>query len=194
MDTNLIGALIRRLRTEHKLTQRQLALQLNVSDKAVSKWERGLGCPDISLLPALAQVLGVELEGLLSGQLDSNEPLGGTLKKMKLFVCPGCGNLVTALAEPTLSCCGKKLTPLQPQKAEEGHQLSMESVDGELFNTTRHPMEKGHSISIVALITGDSMRLRKLYPEWDLQVRLPAASHGKLLWYCTQHGLFYQNI
>ena len=71
MDTNLIGALIRRLRTEHKLTQRQLALQLNVSDKAVSKWERGLGCPDISLLPALAQVLGVELEGLLSGDRKS---------------------------------------------------------------------------------------------------------------------------
>ena len=194
MDTNLIGALIRRLRTEHKLTQRHLALQLNVSDKAVSKWERGLGCPDISLLPALAQVLGVELEGLLSGQLDSNEPLGGTMKKMNLYVCPACGNLVTALAEPTLSCCGKKLTPLQPQKAEEGHQLSMESVDGELFLTTCHPMEKGHSISFVALLTGDSMRLRKLYPEWDLQVRLPAASHGKLLWCCTHHGLFYQNI
>ena len=193
MDTNLIGALIRRLRTEHKLTQRQLALQLNVSDKAVSKWERGLGCPDISLLPALAQLLGVELEGLLSGQLDSNEPLGGTMKKMNLYVCPSCGNLVTALAEPTLSCCGKKLTPLQPQKAEETHQLSIESVDGELFLTTRHPMEKGHSISFVALLTGDSMLLRKLYPEWDLQVRLPAASHGKLLWYCTQHGLFYQN-
>ena len=194
MDTNLIGALIRRLRTEHKLTQRQLALQLNVSDKAVSKWERGLGCPDSSLLPALAQLLGVELEGLLSGQLDSNEPLGGTMKKMNLYVCPSCGNLVTALAEPTLSCCGKKLTPLQPQKAEETHQLSIESVDGELFLTTRHPMEKGHSISFVALLTGDSMLLRKLYPEWDLQVRLPAASHGKLLWYCTQHGLFYQNI
>lgn len=116
------------------------------------------------------------------------------MKKMNLYVCPSCGNLVTALAEPTLSCCGKKLTPLQPQKAEETHQLSIESVDGELFLTTRHPMEKGHSISFVALLTGDSMLLRKLYPEWDLQVRLPAASHGKLLWYCTQHGLFYQNI
>lgn len=194
MDTGLIGGLIRRLRTEHGLTQRQLAQQLHVSDKAVSKWERGLGCPDVSLLPALAQVLGVELEGLLSGQLDSNEPLGGTMKKLKFYVCPVCGNLVTALAEPTLSCCGKKLTPLQPQKAEEDHALSMEPVDGELFLTTRHPMEKGHSISFVALLTGDGMILKKLYPEWDLQVRLPAASHGKLLWYCTRHGLFYQNI
>ncbi len=194
MDTNLIGTLIRRLRTEHDLTQRQLAQQLHVSDKAVSKWERGLGCPDVSLLPALAQVLGVELEGLLSGQLDSNEPLGGTMKKLNFYVCPVCGNLVTAMAEPTLSCCGKKLSPLQPQKAEEDHALSIEPVDGERFLTTRHPMEKGHSISFVALLTGDSMVLQKLYPEWDLQVRLPAASHGKLLWYCTQHGLFYQNI
>ena len=194
MDTNLIGTLIRRLRTEHDLTQRQLAHQLHVRDKAVSKGERGLGCPDVSLLPALAQVLGVELEGLLSGQLDSNEPLGGTMKKLNFYVCPVCGNLVTAMAEPTLSCCGKKLSPLQPQKAEEDHALSIEPVDGERFLTTHHPMEKGHSISFVALLTGDSMVLQKLYPEWDLQVRLPAASHGKLLWYCTQHGLFYQNI
>lgn len=194
MDTNLIGGLIRRLRTEHSLTQRQLAQQLHVSDKAVSKWERGLGCPDVSLLPALAQVLGVELEGLLSGQLDSNDPFGGTMKKLNVYVCPNCGNLITALAEPTLSCCGKKLTPLQPQKAEEAHALSIEPADGELFLTTRHPMEKGHFISFAALLTGDSMLLRKLYPEWELQVRLPDTSHGKLLWYCTQHGLFFQNI
>ena len=55
-------------------------------------------------------------------------------------------------------------------------------------------MEKGHYISFVALLTGDSILLRKQYPEWDLQLRLPAFAHGKLLWYCTQHGLFYQNI
>ena len=45
MDTLKTGALIRRLRTEHGLTQRELAEGVGVSDKAVSKWERGGGCP-----------------------------------------------------------------------------------------------------------------------------------------------------
>ena len=55
MDYEKIGALIRSLRTQQGLTQRELAQQLTVSDKAVSKWERGQGCPDVSLLPSLAR-------------------------------------------------------------------------------------------------------------------------------------------
>ena len=194
MDPRMIGSLICRLRKEQQLTQRQLAEQLCVSDKAVSKWERGLGCPDISLLPDLARLLGIELEGLLSGQLDSNEPLGGNMKNLNFYICPNCGNVVTAMAEAAVSCCGKKLPALTPQKAPEGERLQVERIEEDYFISTDHPMEKGHYISFVALLTGDSILLRKQYPEWDLQLLLPAFAHGKLLWYCTQHGLFYQNI
>jgi len=56
------------LRQEKKLTQKELADQLNVTDKAVSKWERGLSYPDISLLPDLAQVLGVTTGELINGE------------------------------------------------------------------------------------------------------------------------------
>lgn len=194
MDPRMIGSLICRLRKEQQLTQRQLAEQLCVSDKAVSKWERGLGCPDVSLLPDLARLLGIELEGLLSGQLDSNEPLGGNMKNLNFYICPNCGNVVTAMAEAAVSCCGKKLPALTPQKAPEGERLQVERIEEDYFISTDHPMEKGHYISFVALLTGDSILLRKQYPEWNLQLRLPAFAHGKLLWYCTQHGLFYQNI
>ncbi|MDY3711900.1 MAG: hypothetical protein SO044_05755 [Agathobaculum sp.] len=56
-------------------------------------------------------------------------------------------------------------------------------------------MTKAHHIAFVALLTGDTLLLRRLYPEWDMQTRLPAfARHGMLLWYCTQHGLFYQPL
>ena len=61
MNHQKIGDLIRRLRREQGLTQLQLASALGVTDKAVSKWERGLGCPDISFLPRLSQILGVDL-------------------------------------------------------------------------------------------------------------------------------------
>lgn len=194
MDPRLTGSLICRLRKEQQLTQRQLAERLCVSDKAVSKWERGLGCPDVSLLPDLARLLGIQLEGLLSGQLDSKEPLGGNMKNLNFYICPNCGNVVTAMAEAAVSCCGKKLPALTPQKAPEGELLQVERIEEDYFISTDHPMEKGHYISFVALLTGDSILLRKQYPEWDLQLRLPAFAHGKLLWYCTRHGLYYQNI
>ena len=67
MDNIRTGALIRRLRRELGQTQLQLAGRLGVSDKAVSKWERGLGSPEVSTLPRLSQVLGVDLARMLRG-------------------------------------------------------------------------------------------------------------------------------
>ena len=60
MNQEKTGQLIRRLRIERGLTQLELANQLMITDKTVSKWERGLGLPDVSLLPGLAQALGVK--------------------------------------------------------------------------------------------------------------------------------------
>lgn len=68
MDENKIGQFIVELRKEKNMTQKDLAAQLHITDKAVSKWERGLSCPDISLLTALAGILGVTTGELLNGQ------------------------------------------------------------------------------------------------------------------------------
>jgi len=194
MDCGKPGQLIRRLRTERHMTQLQLAQQLHVSDKAVSKWERGVGCPDVSLLPLLSELLGVPLEVLLSGELDANDATGGNMKKLKFYYCPQCGNLITAAADTALSCCGKKLQPLIPQKAEPSQQLTVEEVETDYFISSDHEMTKEHYISFVALLTGDTLILKKQYPEWDLQVRIPRIGHGMLLWHCVRHGLMYQLV
>lgn len=68
MDENKIGQFIAELRKEKNMTQKDLAEQLHITDKAVSKWERGLSCPDISLLSPLAEILGVTTGELLNGQ------------------------------------------------------------------------------------------------------------------------------
>lgn len=59
MDCKKTGSLIAKVRKEKNMTQVELAKKLNISDKAVSKWERGLGCPDVTLLNELAEVLGI---------------------------------------------------------------------------------------------------------------------------------------
>lgn len=62
MDCTKTGNLIRELRLKQNMTQLQLAQQMGISDKTVSKWERGLGCPDVSLLIELAAALKVSVE------------------------------------------------------------------------------------------------------------------------------------
>ena len=66
-----LGALIAQTRKEKGMTQLELAEKLGVTDKAVSKWERELSCPDIQSLPTLAEALGLSLEELMQGK---NEP------------------------------------------------------------------------------------------------------------------------
>lgn len=69
-----MGQLICELRKAGHMTQKELAEKLHITDKAVSKWERGLSCPDIALLPALADVLGVTAGELLSGIKPEHQP------------------------------------------------------------------------------------------------------------------------
>lgn len=68
MDREMLGRFIAQRRKELNLTQRELAEALHVTDKAVSKWERGAGCPDISLLEPLAEALGLSVDQLLTYQ------------------------------------------------------------------------------------------------------------------------------
>ena len=61
MDPVKTGTLIRALRKERNMPQKDLAEHLHITDRAVSKWERGLCAPDISLLESLAETLGVSI-------------------------------------------------------------------------------------------------------------------------------------
>jgi len=194
MDTHKIGALIVHLRKEMGLTQKQLAEQLNVSDRTISKWERGNGCPDISLLPSLASTLGTQIENLLDGEISSEEIVGGNMKKSLYFVCQSCQNIGFATGNATFTCCGKKMEPLEEKKAEVHEKLLIEEIDQEWFISADHPMTKDHFISFITFATGDSVQILKQYPEWNLQTRIPKQKHGKLVWYDTKKGLFYQLI
>jgi len=194
MDNAKIGALIRRLRKEKKMTQLQLALKLHISDKTVSKWERGLGCPDVSLIGQLSGIFEVDIQNLLAGELSPNGVLGGNLKRIKFYVCPNCGNLVYALTDVSITCCGKKMKPITPVKASEEEKLSVQVFENDFFVSSQHEMTREHYISFVALLTSDTIMLKKQYPEWNLQVRIPVFAHGRLIWYCNKHGLFYQEV
>ncbi len=68
MEQKAIGRFLTDLRREKAMTQKEVAEKLHVSDRTVSRWERGENCPDISLLPTLAELFGVSVEELLKGE------------------------------------------------------------------------------------------------------------------------------
>ena len=69
MDCKKIGELIYTLRKEKNMTQKQLADLMNISDKTISKWERGQVCADISLLFELSNILYVNVDRILEGKI-----------------------------------------------------------------------------------------------------------------------------
>ena len=68
MANKSMGEIISTLRREKGMTQKELADMLNITDKAVSKWEREIACPDTQTIPKLAGILGVSVEELMNAK------------------------------------------------------------------------------------------------------------------------------
>ena len=68
MEKRTIGQFIAALRKASGMTQKELAEKLNVSDKAVSRWERDESAPDLSLIPVIAEIFGVTSDEILRGE------------------------------------------------------------------------------------------------------------------------------
>ena len=69
-----MGTMIAELRKQQGMTQMELAGKMGVTDKAVSKWERDLSCPDINSLPDLAEILGVSVDELMQVKREADTP------------------------------------------------------------------------------------------------------------------------
>ena len=211
MNKYVTGAVIRKLRENKKMTQEELADIIHVSSKAVSKWETGNGFPDISLLEPLAEALGISVIELLSGEDIRNENRSFNMAKCVFYVCPICGNVVTACGEAVVSCCGITLPPqeaeqadvvptdaasadasqtIQKEAADVEHMIKMEIVEDEYYVTVEHSMTKDHYISFVAAVSDFGVQLVKLYPEGSAEARFKTDRVKRLYAYCNRHGLF----
>ena len=185
---------IRALRERKALTQKQLAEKLCISDKTISKWETGKGLPDISLLEDLARALGVSLTELMTGDLQTNENRSANLRRMGFYVCPVCGNVITAVGKGSFSCCGIPLPVQEAQPEDNAHAITVEPVEDEICVTIAHPMTKSHYLSFIAWVSNDRAELVKLYPEQDITVRFKKRGHGTVYAYCNRDGLFSRRL
>ncbi|UOE93900.1 helix-turn-helix domain-containing protein [Alkalihalobacillus sp. LMS39] len=194
MDCSKIGKLLFQLRQEKNMTQKEIADAIGISDKTISKWERGLGCPDVSLLGELSALLGVNIENILQGQLALNDKNQGNLKRILFYVCPSCGNTMTSSTQADIACCGRKLTSLTAKKEDPIHKIHVEEIEQDYFISIQHEMSKSHFLAFAAYVTCDKMLFIPFYPEQNAEFRVPKFSSGRLYVYCNQHGLWMKEI
>ena len=190
MNTYVTGNTIKQLREQRNLTQGDLAGQLGVSSKTISKWETGKGLPDISLLQPLAQALGISVIELMNGEHITNQNRSANMMRGKFYVCPVCGNVLHGMGSAVISCCGITLPPLEAEEPDDAHMVTIENVEDEQFITIHHPMIKEHFVSFAAFVTCDRLQLVKFYPEGNAETRMQLRGMGYLYYYCNRHGLF----
>jgi len=190
MNRYVTGAMIKRLRENKKMTQHQLAEKMMVSDKTVSKWETGRGYPDIALMEPLSEALGVSIIELFSGEDVINTNRACNMMRLKLYVCPVCGNVIQSIGETIISCCGIVLPALEAEVEDDTHHLHFERVEDAYYVTIPHEMSKTHYISFLLAVQDDGCEIKKLYPEGNAEARFPINRTRCFYYYCNRHGLF----
>ncbi len=102
MKKDTMGTIIAAKRKELGMTQLELAEKMGVTDKAVSKWERGLSFPDVTSLPRLAEVLGMSVDELMqvkqASEEETGKTAGGIVPLILKGVCLAMGVAVTMLS------------------------------------------------------------------------------------------------
>ena len=194
MDTYITGQTIKNLREKKGLTQAELADQLGVSSKAVSKWETAKGLPDITLIETIANALSVSVMELMTGNAVVNKNISSNILRSKFYVCPLCGNIIRAVGDAVISCCGITLPPLEAEDPDNEHDITIEKVEDEYYITIHHHMTKEHFISFVAHLTSDRVQFVKFYPEGNAETRLSLRGGGWLYFYCNRHGLMKKKV
>ena len=194
MNQYITGSMIKKLREKNHLTQAELADKLNVSDKAISKWETGKGYPDITLLQPLADVMGVSVAELLSGNTVNNMNISANMMRSKFYVCPVCGNIIHSMGEAVISCHGVNLIPIDAETSDESHEINVEIIEDEYYVTIDHDMTKKHYISFIAAVSSDTIQLVKLYPEGPAATRFRIRGVREIYYYCNRDGLYKHRL
>ena len=194
MNQYVTGTMIKRLRESQGMTQQELAEKIGVSDKAVSKWETGKGYPDITLIETIADNLGVSIIELFSGEDVANTNKAFNMRRLKIYVCPICGNIIQSSGEAVVSCCGIALPAAVAETEDDSHRIEIEKAEDECYVTISHEMSKTHYISFILAIKDDGCEMKKLYPEGNAEARFKISRTRSFMYYCNKHGLFHVAI
>lgn len=190
MNPEKTGQIIKNARIKKGLTQKQLAEAISVTDKAVCKWEKGHGCPDITLLSQLSKVLEIDIQSILRGELIQNKSIAGNMNRIKFYRCPTCGNLITSVKEIEISCCGNKLAFAEAHQTNDAKYIPIiKDFDGQYSVSFNHPMTKDDYIAHIITVQYDKIMVVNLFAEQEAVVTLPQIAGLHMFLITSRDGL-----
>ena len=131
---------------------------------------------------------------LFSGDTIENTNESSNMEKIKFYVCPVCGNVISSIGEAVISCHGINLNPLEAEPIDETHKIDINIVEDEYYVCVKHEMTKSHYISFIAVVSSDRIELKKLYPESSADARFKISGTKKVFFYCNKDGLYCCDI
>lgn len=176
IDKEKFGAFVTQLRKEKGMMQKELAEKLYVSDKAVSKWERGLSIPDVALLVPLSEILGVTVTELLEcRRLPKDAPASAQTEE---------------LVKKVIGLSEEESRRYRPDRGRRGVQLALCAAVGcaEIWLLTRLGYSlaelSSYLLTVMGLMAGFGLYFcvfaREKLPEYYDQYRISAFSDGIL--------------
>lgn len=190
MNAEKTGQIIKSARTKKGMTQKQLAEAISVTDKAVCKWEKGHGCPDITLLSQLSKVLEIDIQSILRGELVKTRSSAGNMNRIKFYRCPTCGNLITSGKEIEISCCGNKLAFAVAHQTDDARYIPIiKEFDGQYSVSFNHPMTKDDYIAHIITVQYDKILVVNLFAEQEAVVTLPQIAGLHMFLITSRDGL-----
>lgn len=136
----------------------------------------------------------INMQSLFCGEALKNKQINGNTKGIGFYICPGCKNIVFQFGKVEITCCGKILNPLIPKNALGLERLKISRVENDIFITAPHEMTRSHYISFTAFVSGDTVLMKKHFPGWTFETRIPYFAKVTLFWYDTKDGFFCQRI
>ena len=118
-----------------------------------------------------------------------NDNIPGNVSKGQFYACPNCGNILWAMGQLNVTCCGEPLRPLSARKNEGVLNAEVEVSDGCQVATIDYPMTKEDHLSFIACVSTDLVRIKRLYPQQQAQASFFMQGRCKLYAYGTQVGL-----
>ena len=164
MDLLKSGKLLCDLRKSKGMTQKQVADILGVLPKTVSKWETGRGFPDVSMLSALADILGVSEKTILSGDLKQNLEEAGNMKRTKFYVCPDCGSFMQGVGNCSVICCGKQTEALKINNPDDEHIIKALEIEDNVISLTGELGKTYTGGTLIEVTTGNVINFTGTIP------------------------------
>jgi len=173
---------LKAFRRSHKMTQKEFAERIRVSDKTVSAWERGDRHISAEMLTKVLRNFDISPDDFFLTEEEISDDF-------HFYICPKCDNIAIMHKKSKIFCCGIEMQKVQWNPSENSISAKTKIKNDFLYATFMHEMNYNHYIQFVALVKKNGFEIYVMNPGDSPEVCFNFRKRGRLFAYCNVHGL-----